>query len=101
MPYGGGKRMRAPVGRTCPPRKGVKLMFKAKLFNFRDSQTYFKKYGISPDKHFDRLREKYGTDTAVNMIDENMMKAWKSKWKEEEKQKEREQRILETECPFE
>lgn len=75
-------------------------MFRAKIFNYRDSQTYLKKYGISPDKHFDRLREKYGTDTAVKIIDENMMKAWKNKWKEEEKQKEREQRILDAECPF-
>ena len=54
---------------------------------------------MSTHKHFDRLCENYGTDTAAKMVDENMMKAWRSKWKEE-KQKEREQRILETECPF-
>lgn len=100
MPYGGGKRMRAPVGRMCPPRKGVKSMFKAKLFNFRDSQTYFKKYGISPDKHFDKLRENYGTAVAVEMIDRNMMKAYESKWKRDREKEERERVQLDAECPF-
>ncbi len=76
-------------------------MFKAKIFNYRDSQTYYKKFGISPDRHFDRLREKYGTDVAISMVDKNMMKAWQDKWKEEAAREERERRILDAECPFE
>lgn len=75
-------------------------MFKAKLFNFRDSQIYFKKYGISPDKHFDKLCEIYGTAVAVEMIDRNMMKAYESKWKKDREKEEREKRVLESECPF-
>lgn len=75
-------------------------MFKAKLFDYRDSGIYYKKFGISPDKHFDKFCERYGSDTAVRMIDENMIKAWKSKENEDRKKAEREQRILDAECPF-
>jgi len=71
-------------------------MFKAKLFNYRDSQTYYRNFGISPDKHFDKLCEKYGKDVAVEMIDRNMLKAWEN----ERKRKELELRALESECPF-
>ena len=60
-------------------------MFKAKLFNYRDSGIYYKKFGISPDKHYDKLNERYGKDIALKMIDANMLKAFKTKWKEEEK----------------
>lgn len=75
-------------------------MTKAKLFNYRDSQLYFKTYGINPEKHFDKLCEKYGTDTAIEMTDRNMMNAWKRKWKADREKEEREKRILDSECPF-
>lgn len=75
-------------------------MTKSKLLNYRDSQLYFKTYGINPEKHFDMLCEKYGTDTAIEMFDHNMVNAWKRKWKEDREKEEREQRILDSECPF-
>lgn len=75
-------------------------MIKAKLFSYSDTNTYYRKYGITPDRHFDRLREKYGTDVAVGIVDRNMIKALECKRKRDiEKEKER-QRILESECPF-
>lgn len=77
-----------------------KAMFKARLFSFEDSGIYFKKYGISPDKHFDRLCKNYGTDAAVEIVDRNMQKAWESKRKKEKEEEERQQRILDMECPF-
>lgn len=75
-------------------------MTKAKLFNYRDSQLYFKTYGINPEKHFDKLCEKYGTDTAIEMIDRNMMKAYESKWKRDKEKEDRERAQLDAECPF-
>ncbi len=75
-------------------------MVKARLFPYRHSQVYYRKYGISPDRHFDRLCETYGTDAAIEIIDSNMLKAFESKWKEDKEREEREKRILESECPF-
>ena len=68
-------------------------MVKAKLFSYAHSGIYYRKYGISPDLHFDKLREKHGAKAAVEIVDRNMLKAL------EEKQR-NEQRILERECPF-
>lgn len=98
MPCGGGKRMRAPAGRTCPHGKENTLMFKAKLFNFRDSQNYLKRYGISPEKHFDKLHEQYGKDIAVEMIDRNMMRIWEDQMKEGKKGSF--EQCSTAECPF-
>lgn len=50
-------------------------MVKAKLFSYAHSGIYYKKYGISPDLHFDKLREKYGSKVAVEIVDRNMEKA--------------------------
>ena len=100
MPYGGGKRMRAPVGHILPQGKEVFQMLKAKLFSYKYSNIYFQKYGISPDKHFDRLRETYGTDYARETVDVNMENALLSAWLEEQQREEERQRILENECPF-
>lgn len=68
-------------------------MTKAKLFPYAHSGIYYKKYGISPDLHFDKLREKHGTKVAVEIIDRNMYKALMEK-------QENERCILERECPF-
>lgn len=68
-------------------------MKKAKLFPYAQSGIYYKKYGISPDRHFDRLREKHGSKAAVEIVDRNMFKALEEK-------RINEQRILERECPF-
>lgn len=68
-------------------------MVKAKLFSYQDSQIYYYNYGINPEKHFDKLCEKYGSDTAVKMLDENMIKAW-------EKKRKRESELMERENPF-
>lgn len=68
-------------------------MVKAKLFPYAQSGIYYKKYGISPDRYFDKLREKHGSKVAVEIVDRNMLNAL------EEKQR-NEQRILESECPF-
>ena len=75
-------------------------MIKARLFSYRDSGIYYKRFGISPDRHYDKLRESYGADAAIEMIDRNMMKAWEAKWNEDRKREEERQRILESECPF-
>lgn len=75
-------------------------MFKAKLFSFEDSGIYYKKYGISPDRHFDRLRKNYGTDVAIEMVDRNMQKAWESKWKADRKREREWQCVPDAECPF-
>lgn len=68
-------------------------MTKAKLFSYNDSQIYFRTYGINPEKHFDRLCRNYGTAVAVEIVDENMLKALQKKWKER-------QSSLEDENPF-
>lgn len=74
-------------------------MTKAKLFDYRNSQLYYKRYGIDPDRHFDRLCEKYGTDVAVDIVDRNMIKIWEGRKKEAEKQN-RFERCSDAECPF-
>lgn len=74
-------------------------MFKAKLFNFRDSQNYLKRYGISPEKHFDKLREQHGKNVAVEMIDRNMMRIYEDEFGKR-KNGEFEQ-CGGAECPFE
>ena len=84
-------------------RKGSKTVTKARIFLYEHAQIYYREYGIDPDKHFDRMCKKYGTQTAVKIIDRNMEKAFEKKWKKDkemEEREEREQRILETECPF-
>ena len=76
-------------------------MTKARIFLYEHAQIYYREYGIDPDKHFDRMCKKYGTQTAVKIIDRNMEKAFEKKWnKEWEQRQPREQPILETECPF-
>lgn len=64
-------------------------MTKARLFPYREAQIYYKKYGINPDRHFDRLCEKYGTDAAVGIVDRNMKNALFPKWE-----------TAGAECPF-
>lgn len=74
-------------------------MTRARLFDYRNSQLYYKRYGIDPDRHFDKLCGKYGTDVAVDIVDRNMMKIWESRKKEAEKQN-RFERCSDAECPF-
>lgn len=74
-------------------------MTKARLFDYKNSQLYYKRYGIDPDRHFDKLCEKYGTDVAVDIVDRNMMKIWESRQKEAQKQN-RFERCPDSECPF-
>ena len=55
-------------------------MTKARLFSYRHSQIYYKKYGIYPDRHFDQLQKKWGSDAAVEIVDGNMKKALMPEW---------------------
>lgn len=55
-------------------------MTKARLFDYKDSQRYNKRYGIDPDRHFDKLCEKYGVDVAVDMVDRNMMRIYEDEF---------------------
>ena len=75
-------------------------MFKAKLFSYKYSKIYFLKYGITPDNHFDRLREAYGINYARETVDANMENALLSAYLEEQQREEERQRILNAEFPF-
>ena len=78
-------------------------MTKARIFLYEHAQIYYREYGIDPDKHFDRMCKKYGTQTAGTSIDTTLEKACENKWNKDkvrEAPDQREQRILETECPF-
>ena len=55
-------------------------MTKARLFSYAHSQIYYKKYGIDPDRHFDRLCRRWGSDAAVDIVDGNMKKALMPEW---------------------
>lgn len=74
-------------------------MTKARLFDYHDSKLYYKKHGIDPDKHFDKLCEKYGTHVAVDIVDRNMIKIWSDNIKKA-KQADMFERVSEAECPF-
>lgn len=75
-------------------------MIKAKLFDYNESKIYYQTYGISPDLHFDLLCEKWGREVAIEIVDRNMQKSYEEKWKEEQRKRELEQKLLEAECPF-
>lgn len=55
-------------------------MTRAKLFSYKHSQIYYKKYGISPDRHFDILRKRWGADAAIEIVNRNMEKLLTSGW---------------------
>lgn len=76
-------------------------MTKAKIFLYEHAQIYYRKYGIDPDKHFDRMCEKYGIEVAGEIIERNMIKAFECMWKERREKEKEQQCILESECPFE
>lgn len=75
-------------------------MAKVRLFDYRESGIYYKKFGISPDMHYVKLCEVYGRDTALKTVEENMEKAFESWWEKEREKAEEEERILDAECPF-
>lgn len=56
--------------------RGKENMTKARLFDYRDSRKYYNRYGIDPDRHFDKLCEKYGVDVAVDIVDRNMLRIY-------------------------
>lgn len=75
-------------------------MTKGRILDFRNSQLYYRKFGIDPDKHFDMLCEKYGGDVANDIFDRNCIRMWEDGIRKEKEREEREQRELEAECPF-